>query len=174
MNSSTITRNIIRAIGLLLFQVLVLIRVDLSIGDFTYVHFLIYPFIILLLPVNTPKAFVLISGFVIGIIVDMFYNSPGVHTAALLITSYVRSLILLMLQPYEGYTNKTSPTLVQMGFSWFISYIAIMLVIHCFAYFSFEAFTFVYFFKIFLNTIFTVIPTLILFTIMHLVFRSKY
>lgn len=174
MNNSVISRNIVRAIGLLLFQVLILIRVDFSFGNFTYIHFLVYPFIILLMPVNTPKALVLISGFVLGMIVDMFYNSPGVHAAALLITAYLRSVVLFMLQPYEGYTNKTSPTMVQMGFSWFLSYTAIMCTIHCFAYFSFEAFTFVYFFKIFLNTIFTVIPSLILFTILHLVFRSKY
>lgn len=174
MNNSVITRNIIRSIGLLLFQVLILIRVDLSVGNFTYIHFLVYPFIIMMMPVNTPKALVLISGFAIGIIVDTFYNSPGVHTAALLITAYMRTLVLLFFQPYEGYTNKTSPTIVQMGFSWFISYTAVMILIHCLAYFSFEAFTFVYFYKIFLNTIFTIIPSLVLFTILHLVFRSKY
>ena len=174
MNNTTIYRNIVREIGLLLLHLLVLNRVDLGIGSFHYIHFLIYPFIILMLPVNTPKAVVLLASFVIGITVDMFYNSPGVHAAALVVTGYLRALILRFLAPYEGYTNKTSPTLVQTGFSWFISYTSVMMLIHCFAYFSFEAFTFVYFFDIFLNTIFTVIPSLVLFILLHLIFRSKF
>jgi hypothetical protein len=171
--SSIVIRNILRAIGLLLFQVLILSRADMSIGDFTFIHIIIYPFWVLLLPLNTPKAGVLLIAFASGIFVDFFYNSPGVHAAAMVLTAYLRGVVLRVLEPYEGYSNSTSPTLMQMGFGWFLSYTTIMFFIFALAFYSFEAFTFVYFFQIFMKTIFTIIPSVILFVILHSLFRSK-
>lgn len=171
--NNKIIRNILRFIGLMAIQIVVLQRLDLSIGNFNYIHVLIYPFIILMLPIDTPKPIVLLLSFAIGIFIDFFYNSPGVHAAALVMTGYIRLLVLRMLEPYEGYASGTSPTLAKMGLTWFISYIGIMAFIHCFAYFSFEAFSFVYFFDIFMNTIFTVIPSLLVFSLIHSIFGSK-
>ena len=171
--NNTIIRNILRGLGLILFQVTVLYRLDLSIGSFTFIHILLYPFFIFLLPINMSKASVLIIGFLTGLFVDFFYNSPGVHAGAMLITAYLRPLVLRLIQPNEGYSTKFGPTMLQMGFSWFISYISIMMLIFCFAYFGLEAFTLVYFFNIFLNAVFTIIPSVIVFIIIHSLFRSK-
>ena len=171
--NNVVIRNILRGFGLILFQVIVLSRLDLSIGSFTFIHVILYPFFIFLLPVNTPKVSVLLFAFFTGLFVDFFYNSPGVHAGAMLITAYLRPLILRILQPNEGYSTKFSPTMAQMGFSWFISYISMSMLIFCFAYFGLEAFTMVYFFNIFLNAVFTIIPSVIVFIIIHSLFRSK-
>jgi hypothetical protein len=171
--NNVLIRNILRAFGLILFQVTVLSRLDLSIGSFTFIHLILYPFFIFLLPVNTPKASVLLISFFTGLFVDFFYNSPGVHAGAMLITAYLRPLILRILQPNEGYSTKFSPTMSQMGFSWFISYISLSMSIFCFSYFGLEAFTMVYFFNIFLNAVFTIIPSVVVFIIIHSLFRSK-
>ncbi|HMP29081.1 MAG TPA: hypothetical protein PKD85_05750 [Saprospiraceae bacterium] len=171
--NNTFIRNLLRGLGLILFQVAVLARLDLSIGDFTFIHIIIYPFFVLLLPINTPKVGVLILAFATGIFVDFFYNSPGVHAASMLVTAYLRPLVLRILVPNEGYSTKFSPTLIQMGFNWFISYTSISLFIFCFSYFSFDAFSFVYFFGIFMNAVFTIIPSIFVFIIIHYLFRSK-
>jgi hypothetical protein len=171
--NNVLIRNLLRGLGLVLFQVGILARLDLSIDSFTFIHIIIYPFFIFLLPINTPKAGVLILAFFSGLFVDYFYNSPGVHSAAMLVTAYFRPVILRMVEPNEGYSTKFSPTMLQMGFNWFISYISISLFIFCFAYFSFDAFSFVYIFRIFMNAVFTIIPSIFVFIIIHYLFRSK-
>jgi hypothetical protein len=171
--SSIILRNFLRGLGLVLFQVGILSRLDLSLGSFTFVHLIVYPFFILLLPINTPKAVVLLFAFFTGLFVDFFYNSPGVHAGAMLIAAYFRPFALKVLEPNEGYSTKFSPTMVQMGFNWFISYISITSFIFCFAYFSLDAFSAVYIFRIFMNSVFTIIPSIFVFMIIHFLFRSK-
>ena len=143
-------------------------------GGFTYVHFIVYPFFILLLPIRLPSIAVVLLSFLMGISVDVFYDSPGVHAAAAVFLGYIRSIIIKFLEPYEGYNMEDSPTLKTMGLSWFMSYQAISLIIFLFVYFSIEAFSFVYIFDIILDTIFTFIASYIVLLIMQFVFRTKY
>jgi hypothetical protein len=145
-----------------------------ELGSLGYVHMLIYPLFILLLPLKTPRSLVIALGFLLGIGVDLFYNSPGVHASALVFTAYLRGLILRILAPYEGYNVEDSPTLVTMGFTWYISYIAITMILHIFFYFSVEAFSFVYFTEIALNTLFSYFATFIIILILDLIFRMKH
>jgi hypothetical protein len=169
-----VTKNIARFISIFLIQVLVLKRIDFSFGSFDYVHLLIYPLTILLLPIKTSRAIVLVIAFIIGILIDMFYNSPGVHASALVFTAFLRGFILNILEPYEGYNTDDSPTIETMGIGWFLSYFSILLFAHCLWYFSVDAFSFVYFFDIALSTIFTFIPSILLILVLQLLFKPKY
>lgn len=51
-----------------------------------------YPYIlfILLYPVNSNKSFLLLGSFALGIFIDMFSNSGGVHTTAAILLAYIR------------------------------------------------------------------------------------
>lgn len=169
-----IVQNIIRAFAIFLLQTVVLNRVDLTIGSFSFIHILIYPYLIILLPIRTPRPLMMIIGFIFGLCLDMFYNSPGVHAAALVFTAYIRAYILKFLEPYEGYNATDSPTLYTLGLGWFMGYSSIILILHLFFYFSIEAFSFVYFFDIVLNTIFSFIPSIVLIIVFQLLFKSKY
>ncbi len=173
MNNSIIFSNIWRFILFFLLQVVICIRVDLSYGSFNYIHLLIYPLAVFMLPFRTPKALVLIIAFVYGLSIDAFYNSPGVHASAMVFSAYIKGLILRFLEPFEGYTATDFPTIQKMGFGWFLSFISILLLLHCFFYFSVESFTFVYFFDIFLNTIFTFIASLSVILLIQFIFRPK-
>jgi hypothetical protein len=166
--------NLIRVVFLLLAQVLIFKHITFSMGGIAYVHFIIYPLAILMLPVGVPKPIVLLTAFVAGIVVDMFYDSPGVHTAAIVFTGYLRSLILAFLEPYEGYKPDDVPSIYNFGFGWFVSYISLAMLAHIFAYFSLEAFSLVYFFEIFLNSIFSFFVSFLVIMTIHLIFRSKY
>ncbi len=167
-------KNILRFIGILLIQTLVLARVDLSIGSFAFIHLIIYPYVIFLLPFKTSRVLLLLLSLIVGLFIDMFYNSPGVHASAMVLSGYLRGYVLDALEPYEGYNSADSPTLATMGIGWFMSYTSILLFFHLFMYFSVEAFSFVYLFDIVLNTIFSFIPSIILILLLQLLFKSKY
>jgi hypothetical protein len=85
--------------------------------------------------------------------VDLFYQSLGVHAAATVFLAYVRPFVLRLIEPRGKYNINYSPTRMRMGMGWFSRYVAIMLAIHLFFYFSVEAFTFVYIVDILLNTV---------------------
>jgi hypothetical protein len=143
-------------------------------SDFAFIHILIYPLAFLLLPIKTPSIVSLPLAFIIGLAVDMFYDSPGVHASASVFSAYFRNLVIAFLVPYDGYNVDDTPNIKRMGFAWFVSYISIVLFVHIFFYFSVEAFSFVYFFDIFLNTIFSFIVSFILVVIIQTIFSTKY
>lgn len=174
MNSNVIYANVWRFVFYFFFQVIICRRLDLSIGDFNYIHLLVYPLPVFMLPMKTPRALALILAFVYGMLIDGFYNSPGVHAAALVIATYIKSIILRFLEPFEGYNTDDYPTIHKMGMSWFVSFTSILLLLHCFAYFSIEAFSFVYFFQIFMNTIFSFMISMVVLILLQLIFRPKY
>jgi len=107
------------------------------------------------LPQRTPAPLVIFLGFLTGLSVDFFYNSLGVHAAALTLSAFVRPLILKQLEPRGGYNNNYSPTAHRYGKAWFGWYAGIFMFIHCFTYFFVEAFTPYYIVDIWLKTIFS-------------------
>lgn len=172
--NNAIPTNIIRFIILYLAQIMIFKQVTFSLGGIAYIHFIIYPLAILLMPVKTPRAVLLIAAFVMGLALDMAYDSVGIHAAALVFTAYIRNIIIAFLEPFDGYSVADVPTVKQLGFGWFMSYISIGLLIHIFIYFSIEAFSFVYFFEIFLNTIFSFIVSFIVIIVTQFIIRTKY
>ena len=172
--NSAIQTNIIRIIFVFLAQVLIFKQITFSLGGLAYIHFLIYPIAILLMPVKRSRPVLLVLAFIFGIALDMFYDSPGIHAAALVFTAYIRNIIIIFLEPFDGYNIDDVPTLKRMGTGWFVSYISVALLIHTFIYFSIEAFSFVFFFEIFLNTIFSFIVTFIFVLVLQFIFSTKY
>jgi len=172
--NSLITKSVIRAILLILLQGLVFRRIAFQMGDFAFIHLFIYPVIILLLPIRTPKILQITIAFFVGLLIDVFYSSYGIHASALVFTAYIRDFVIKLLEPYSGYDVDESPTMSKLGFSWFLSFSAILFFVHLFFYFSVEAFSFVFFFEIMMNTIFSFIASILLVMLYQLIFRSNY
>ena len=166
--------NIIRFIVLLIVQALILRRVTFELEGLGFIHILIYPLAIMLLPIKTPRILVLMLGLVMGLGIDMFYNSLGVHASALVFMAYVRPFVMKVLEPYGGYNVEDSPTIRNFGIGWFFTYSAILLFVHIFFYFCVEAFSFVFIFEIMLNTILSFSISIILIFIIQLILRPKY
>jgi hypothetical protein len=173
MNPKTI-KLITRGLFIFLIQVLILKRISFSFGDFTYIHIFLYPLVILLYPFNWPRIPLLFLALFYGLAIDMFYDSPGVHASALVLTAYIRNVVLKVIAPYEGYQPESNPTINSMGFLWFLSYLGIMLFVHLLFYFCMESFSLVYIFEITMNTIFSLLASIIISIIYLLVFRPKY
>ena len=161
MNSAW-TRNIIRLVIIALIQVVLLKRVYLGWENFNYISVIVYPLIIVLLPIRTPKMMLLGIGFLLGMFIDLFYDSPGVHTSATVLIAFIRPFVLQMLEPRGVYALQASPTKFSFGNNWFFTYSGIILFIHLLFYFSVEVFTFVYFFEILLKAIFSFIVSFLI------------
>lgn len=163
--------NFVRIILVILVQVIVFKYVHIPIGNIGAAHAFIYPVAILLLPIRVNLLLSLVVAFLIGLTIDIFYDSLGVHAAAMLITAYIRPLILAFLEPYEGYNTRDIPTIRNFGLSWFFSYASILLIIHLFTLFSLEAFSYIFIFEIFINTVFTFFVSMLIILILQYLFR---
>lgn len=139
-------RNIIRFILLLLIQVLLLNHIPLqwwaTPGFPPYTPF-IYPLFLLLLPFSTPKWFLLIAGFSIGICMDAFMDTGGMHAAACVLLAFSRPKILALLLPkrLSEYKN-TAPNVRSIGWSPFLTYCAVLLLIHNSLFYLIEIWSF--------------------------------
>ena len=131
-----ITRNIFRFVVVVLFQVLVMDNVMLNGYMVPYVYLLF----ILLMPFETPRWIVLISGFLLGLGIDLFEHTPGMHTAATVLLAFVRPYILSLLAPRDGYEPETFPRVHFYGFTWFLKYTLLMVLVHHLALFYLEVF----------------------------------
>jgi len=170
---SLIIPNIRRFLIIFFVQVLVLKRIDISWEDFNYIFLYIYPLFILLLPLKVSRSFQVLLAFLIGLSVDMFYDTPGLHAASLLFTTYIKKYILQFLEPVEGYKMDSTPTIRKYGFNWFMIYSSILLFIHLLVYFSLEAFSFIYFFDVLLKTIFSFIFSQLILIVYVLILNPK-
>lgn len=164
--NSTLFSNIVRFIGLLLLQVLVLKRLAPGWEGFNYIQVFIYPLFLFLLPLKTSHPMLVFLGFLMGISVDIFYMSPGVHASAGVFTGFIRPYLLSVMEPRGGYNVNQSPTKHRQGITWFLIYSSSLMFAHLFFYFSVEAFTFYYIGEIFLSTVFSFIVSMI-FIIMY-------
>jgi hypothetical protein len=152
MNSALIG-HIIRAVVIILLQGLVFQRIFLGGASFNFFALIVYPVILMLLPVNTSRLMLVIFGFIVGIGVDFFYSSLGVHASAAVFIAFLRPYIMQMLEPRGGYPVATTPNHRAFGLNWFVRYSALMLVLYLLFYFSVEVFTFVYAGQIILKAI---------------------
>lgn len=152
MSSSIIFANTFRFITLIALQVLILKQINLGGDNFNYISILIYPLFILLLPLRTPKAALLLMAFTLGITIDLFYDSLGVHASAAVFMAYIRTFILNQLEPRGGYNPNYSPTKKRMGFTWFFRYSGLLLFVHLLFYFTVETFNFALIGNILLKT----------------------
>ncbi|MDX1940436.1 MAG: hypothetical protein SFU99_07785 [Saprospiraceae bacterium] len=149
----TILNNIARFFGFGLAQVFVLKEMNLWWAGFHYFQIFLYPLFILLLPFRAPQQLILFLSFVMGIFIDGFYDSMGVHASASVFTAALRPWVLAWVAPRGGYDSKHVPTKAQYGLPWFLRYASILMGIHLLFYFSVESFTFVNPFEIFLKTV---------------------
>jgi hypothetical protein len=126
-----------------------------------------------MLPFETPKWLLLLSAFALGITIDMFYDTAGMHATATVCMAYVRPGVLKLFSPREGYEVGTQPTIYYLGIPWFLSYSGILIVLHHLVLFYIEIFRFSEFFSTFLRVLLSSIFTLLLVVISQYLFNRK-
>ena len=167
--SNDILKNIIRFFFLILLQVLILNNIQLS----GYLNPFLYILFILMLPFQTPDWLVLFLSFFLGITMDMFSNTGGMHAAATVFMAFLRQPILRFIAPREGYDSNQQPTIHQFGIGWFFTYAGFLVLIHHLILFYLEAFRFSNFFSTFFRSLSSALFTLILIFISQFFFSAR-
>lgn len=162
-------KNILRFIFLVLFQVLILNNIQLS----GYLNPFLYVLFILMLPFQTADWLVLVLAFVLGISIDMFANTGGLHAASCVLMAFFRKPILRLISPRDGYDVVEKPTIQQFGFGWFFSYAGILVLVHHLFLFYMETFSFSEFFSTLFRVILSSIFTLTLIFISQFFFSNS-
>ena len=162
-------RDILRHTGnfffFVLLQVLILNKIEISgfINPYLYVLF------ILLLPFETPKWFLLVVAFLLGLSIDLFSDTLGMHTFATVLLAFIRPYLLSVIAPRDGYEKGTSPGVKSFGMEWFLKYSLILVFAHHFALFYIETFSFHMFFSTLLRVILSGIFTMVLIVLSQLI-----
>ncbi len=140
-----------------IMQVLVFNQLEFGFG----IHLMIYPLFIMLLPFDTGIFTLLLLSFGLGILIDAFSNTFGLHTSALVMMAYFRPIIFNLFSQREGYDPLKEPSLFDMGTRWFIFVYGYLLLIHHFWFFLIEIFRFNEILMILQNTILSIIISFI-------------
>lgn len=154
--NSTLLVNIFRFVLLLAVQIIIFNNMNFLgyISPFPYLLFII------LYPVNGNKSGLLIASFFLGLIMDMFSNSGGIHATACLVLAYFRPYIFKFSfgLSYEYQTIKLNDVLTPERFS----FILMSVVIHHFTLFVLEAFQLSFFLDILLRSLLSSIFTILI------------
>ena len=158
--NSTLLVNIFRFILLLAVQIVIFNNMNF-LGFIMPLPYLLF---IILYPVNGNRSGLLITSFLLGLTMDVFSNSGGVHAAACVTLAYFRPYIFKFAFgiSYEYQTIKLNDVLTPERFS----FILISVIIHHFTLFILEAFQVSFFLDILiralLSTVFTIISCIII------------
>lgn len=166
--NNVVLNNSIRFIGLLLLQVLILNHVNL----FGFINPLLYIVWVLLFPIKKNKSAILFLSFLLGLSVDFFLDSGGIHAAATLFIAYVRLPILNTVLGKSDFDYLLF-NIRSIAFIKALSFITILTLIHHFIVFSLEYFSFNAITSIMYNTILTGIFTIILSVLGIILFTKK-
>ena len=155
--SSAVFVNFARFLLLFIAQILLFNNINL----FGYINPYPYVLFIILYPVNGNKTALLLASFLLGICLDMFCNSGGVHALASIILAYSRPALFRFSfgLSYEYQTVKLNDVLTPERFS----FILLSVLIHHIVLFTLEAFKISFFFDILFRTILSTIFTIIIF-----------
>ena len=153
--NSTLLLNISRFILLLAVQIVIFNNMNFL----GYIIPLPYILFIILYPVNGNRSGLLLASFLLGLTMDFFSNSGGIHATACLILAYVRPTIFKFSFgiSYEYQTIKLNDVLSPERFS----FILMSVVIHHVTLFILEAFQISFFWDILLRTLLSTVFTII-------------
>ncbi len=154
--NSALLNNIARFVLLLAAQILLFNNINFLgyINPFPYILFII------LYPVNGNKYGLLMASFFLGLLMDMFLNSGGVHTTSCLVLAFFRPAFFKFSfgLSYEYQTVKLNEVLTPERFS----FLLLAVVLHHLILFILEIFTINFFLNIIIRILVSTLFTLII------------
>jgi len=165
--NSFLSVNTLRFIILILVQVMVLNNIRFL----GYVNPYLYILFILLYPVKNNRSLFIFLSFLLGLSIDMFSDSGGVHAAACVTIAFIRPAVLKFTfgALYEHQTVKFATA----EFISNLTYITILTIIHHVILFSLEVFNTSEILLIMRNALFSSIFTIILSILTIIIFSRR-
>ena len=133
-----ILQNIFRFVVLVAIQVLALNNIQFL----GFINPYIYILFIFSLPAKLPPWITLILAFILGLSIDIFSNTAGLHAFASVLIAFMRQgTIKLFTSVEEG--NNPEPSFYTFGVGAYIKYILVLVLVHHLTLYTLEAFSFV-------------------------------
>ena len=167
MNNRQIITNIIRFVILILVQVILLDHINFL----GYINPFLYLIFILIYPLNGNQFLLILLSFLLGLFIDIFGDSGGVHAAACVFIAYIRPQVLKfsfgISYEYNMIKINKSPFVER------ITYISLMVLLHHLVLFSLEIFSLSHILLLLKSTLFSSIFSIILIFCTLLLFSRK-
>lgn len=121
-------KNIARFLLFILIQVYVLNKIP-------HLHRFITPYLyylfILWLPFSISRQWLLVTGFLTGLVLDYFTMTPGLHAAACTLVAYVRPFVINILTPKDSSEfNYREPSPLAMQWTPYAVYVFVLTLLH--------------------------------------------
>ncbi len=131
MNFRSLITFILLVIVLGLIQILLLKNLAL----FGIAFCFLYLVSILSFPTSMNAVPLLLISFLLGLTIDVFYETLGLHALSATFLAFIRPYWLKFVSPSGGYDDNTNPTINEMGMAWYISYAWPLIFSFCFLFF---------------------------------------
>jgi|GEM_PF-6256318 len=146
---------------------------DLRIGGLSSLVLFIYPIALISLPLTVPRNVVLVLGFMTGLLIDIWYQTPGLHTSALLTMLFVRPYCLqYILDERELRINMTTEKFT-LTVPTFLTYGAVLYSLHSVCYFVLDQFSLMKPGLLILRILLSALLSLIFALVYRLIFLSR-
>ena len=157
-------------VGLIIFfQILVFNNLDISSSIIPF----IYPLIIISASRVSNRSLLLILGFFLGLLIDMFSNTGGAHAMATTLLAFFQPYLLSSMGPSDSNSDKIKPSIYSLGLNNYLVFALILLFVHHFVVFFIEVFTFSNFGLTLLRIISSSFSSLVLITLLQFIFVRK-
>jgi hypothetical protein len=162
--NSVFSIHTIRFVALVFVQILILNHINFL----GYINPYVYILFIALFPVKNNRAILILLAFLLGITIDMFLDTGGIHAGASVFVAYVRPLVLKTSfgMIYEHQTIKFNT----VDFGSKLTYFTLLTILHHIVLFSLEIFSIPKILLIFQKTLFSSIFTILLSVVITIIF----
>lgn len=120
-----------------LAQVFVFGRIHL----FHYATPLFYVYFVALFPRNYPKWSILVWSFLLGLVIDSFYNTPGLSSFSLTLIAAVQPFVFEIFVSHDAAEN-LEPSARAIGPLKYSAYISMLVFLYCVVFYTLEIFSF--------------------------------
>lgn len=135
--AGSIINRLIMFVTLLLVQVLVLNHVWLL----NVATPLLYVFFVITFPRNSAKGEVLAWSFCLGLLIDLFSNTPGMASGTMTLVALLQPYLLELFVPRDSADNLEVKS-ATLGWTKFLTFSLILTFLYCLVFFALEAFNF--------------------------------
>lgn len=151
------------------FQIVVFNNLEIS----SFVIPFAYPIIIVSFARTTSRSLILILGFLIGLVIDVFSNTGGAHAMGLTAMAFFQPYLLSSMGPSDSGSEKASASIYSLGIQNYFVFALILLFLHHFIVFTMEVFSFTNFGATFLRIISSSIASAFLLMLIQFTFVRK-
>ena len=167
MGSRLRIKLVFRFIAVVLLQALIFNQFNL----FGFINPMVYLYFIILYPINSNRLYFIAICFFLGLTMDMFAASGGVHAAACTFIAWFR--LYLLKYTFGVSFHHKSLRIEQAPINLLFSYVLLITIIHHLIVFWVEAFTVAHILLILKQTLFTGIASFIFLLVLLQLTRSE-